>query len=76
MCERTWHLKWFSLFCCVRHCHFVLPMVEWVCRWKPSWVLIEDTFKKKLTFKDCQLVKDGQNYDPVEEATQSIPVCC
>ena len=46
-------------------------MVDWVCRWKPCWVLIKDTFKKAY-FEDWQLVKDGQNYDPVEDATQSI----
>ena len=38
----------------------------------PCWVLIEDTFKKSY-FEDWQLVKDGQNYDPVEDATQSFP---
>ena len=48
-------------------------MVEWVCRWKPCWVLIEDTFKKTY-FEDRQLVKDGQNYDRVGDSTQSIPL--
>ena len=43
-------------------------MVEWVCRRKPCCVLIEDTFNKAY-FEDWQLVKDGQNYDPVGDAT-------
>ena len=44
-----------------------------VCRWKPCWVLIDDTFKK-VYFEDWQLLKVGQNYNPVEDATQSIPL--
>ena len=42
------------------------------CRWKPCWVLIDDTVKKAY-FEDWQLLKDGQNYNPVEDSTQTIP---
>ena len=47
-------------------------MMEWVCQWKTYLILIGDTFKK-ASLEDWQLVKDGQNYDPVEDPTQSIP---
>ena len=42
------------------------------CRWKPCWVLIDDTVKKAY-FEDWQLLKDGQNYNPVEDSTQTVP---
>ena len=48
-------------------------MTEWVCRWKPCWVLIDDTLKQAYC-KDSQLLKDGQNFHLVEDATQSIPL--
>ena len=48
-------------------------MTEWVCRWKPCWVLIDDTLKQAY-FKDSQFLKDGQNFHLVEDATQSIPL--
>ena len=47
-------------------------MTEWVCRWKPCWILTGDTFQKAY-LEVWQRVKDGQNYDPIGDATQSIP---
>ena len=47
-------------------------MTEWVRRWKPCWVLIDDTFKKAY-FEDWQLLKDEQNYNPVEDSAQTVP---
>ena len=39
------------------------PVTDWVCRWKPCWVHIDDTFKKAY-FEDLQFSKDGQNFFP------------
>ena len=47
-------------------------MTEWVCRWKPCWVLIDDTFKKAY-FEDWQLFKDGQNCSHVEHSAETVP---
>ena len=47
-------------------------MTEWVCRWKPCWVLIDDTFKKAYV-EDWQLSKDGQNYNSVDDSTKTVP---
>ena len=46
-------LRALSLSLFEQHCHFVLLMMEWVCRWKLCWILFGDTFPKAY-FEDLQ----------------------
>ena len=38
-------------------------MTEWICRWKPCWILIDDAFKM-VYLEDWQLLKNGHNFLP------------
>ena len=47
-------------------------MAEWICRWKPFWIPIGDTFQEAY-LEEWQLVDDGSKRDPVEDSAQTIP---
>ena len=51
---------------------YIFVTAEWVCRWKPCWALIDDTFRTAYK-EDWQLLKDAQNYYPVEDSTKTVP---
>ena len=54
-------------------CSFSRPiilMAEWICRWKPFWIPIGDTFQKAY-LEEWQLVDDGSKRDPVEDSAQT-----
>ena len=57
----------------VLSCNPTFLLTDWVCRWKPSWVLTDETFKKAY-FEDWQLQKDGQNFYSIDYAPQSLPL--
>ena len=48
-------------------------MTEWICRWTPCWILNDDAFKKAY-LEDWQLLKNGDNFNPIEDATQALPL--
>ena len=41
-------------------------MTEWICRWKPFWIPIGDTFQKAY-LEEWQRVDDGQKRDSGED---------
>ena len=50
---------------------FIL-MTEWICGWKPFWILAGDTFQKAY-LEEWQRVDDGQKRDSVKDSTQTVP---
>ena len=30
-------------------CNLLLLVTEWICRWMPCWILIDDAFKKSVS---------------------------
>ena len=48
-------------------------MAEWICRWKPFWIPIDDTFQKAY-LEERQLADDGSQRDPVEDSAKDSPL--
>ena len=50
----------------------IILTAEWICRWKPFWIPIGDTFQKAF-LEEWQLVHDGSKRDPSEDNLQTSP---
>ena len=48
-------------------------MTEWICRFKPCWILIDDAFKK-VYLEDWQLLKNGHYFNPIDDSWQALPI--
>ena len=48
-------------------------MMEWICRWKPCWILIDDAFKK-VYLEDWQLLKKWAFVSPIDDSSQALPI--
>ena len=50
----------------------VFLVTEWVCRWKPFWIPVGNTFQKAY-LEEWQLVDDGSIRDHGENSTETVP---
>ena len=62
----------FLLLLCVLSRDLVILMAEWICRWKPFWIPIGDTFQKAYQ-EEWQLVDEGSKRDPVRTIYRRVP---
>ena len=49
-----------------------ITMAEWICRRKPFWIPVGDTFQKP-SLEEWQLVDDGSKRDPVRTIYRRVP---
>ena len=64
--------QYLLLLAFVHLCDRVFLMMEWVCRWKPFWIPVGDTFQKAF-LEEWQLVDDGSVRDFGENSIKTVP---